>query len=106
MSEPFFFAFAHSPTVGDIAELVGATFDAATADRRIDGLAPIESAGPRDLAYFDNPKYLPALKATRAAACLLRAPSREKAPAGLATLVVENPRRPLNVRSKVRVVLS
>lgn len=93
MSEPFFFSFAFAPTVGDLAALVDAAFDAAQADRRIEGLAPIETAGPRDLVYFDNPRYLAALASTRAAAVLLRAPVREKAPAGVATLVVDHPYR-------------
>ena len=93
MPEPFFFAFGSHPTIGEIAELVGASFEAGGADRRIEGLAPIETAGPRDLAYFDNPRYLPALQTTRAGAVLLRSTSREKAPAGVATLVVDQPYR-------------
>ena len=93
MSEPFFFSFAFAPTVGDLAALVGARFEAGAADRKISGLAPLETAGPRDLAYFDNPKYLGALKTTRAAACLLRVGAGEKAPAGLVALVVDHPYR-------------
>ena len=93
MSEPFFFTLAHAPVVGDLAELVGATFDAGLADRRIAGLAPLETAGPRDLAYYDNPRYADALAATRAGACLIKSAVREKLPACVAALVVEDPYR-------------
>ncbi len=93
MSEPFFFTFAFPPTLGDLAEMVGAAFDAGAADRRIEGLAPIETAGPRDLAYYDNPRYLDALRTTRAAAVLLRAPARDRAPSSCVPLVVDNPYR-------------
>jgi UDP-3-O-[3-hydroxymyristoyl] glucosamine N-acyltransferase len=93
MSEPFFFTLAFHPKVSDIAELAGATFDAGLADRAIAGLAPIEFAGGRDLAYFDNPRYAQALATTRAGACLIRASAREKLPHGVAALVVADPYR-------------
>ena len=93
MSEPFFFSFAFAPTLGDLAVMVDAQFDAGAADRKIEGLAPIETAGPRDLAYFDNPRYLDALRTTRAGAVLLRAGARENLPDASAALVVDQPYR-------------
>ena len=32
----------------------------------IEGLAPLESAGPHQLAFLSNPRYRPQLEATRA----------------------------------------
>lgn len=93
MSEPFFFAFSTAPTVGDIAELIGAEFDAALADRRIRGLAAIERAGPQDLVYYDNPRYADELARTRAGACILRGDARARIPDGVAALVVDHPYR-------------
>ncbi|MDE2364007.1 MAG: UDP-3-O-(3-hydroxymyristoyl)glucosamine N-acyltransferase [Hyphomicrobiales bacterium] len=93
MAEPFFFAFDFAPTLGDIAGIADATFDAGLADIRIDGLSPIESAGPRDLVYYDNPRYARALATTRAAAVLLRASAADKAPSSAARLVVDHPYR-------------
>lgn len=93
MSEPFFFAIATAPTLGDLAAMVGAEFEAGLADLRISGLAPIEAAGPHDLAYYDNPRYAAALATTRAAACLLRAPAASKLPSGVAALIVDHPYR-------------
>ncbi len=51
MSEPFFFSLTSAPTVGDLAALANAEFDSQFAARRIEGLAALERAGPRDLAY-------------------------------------------------------
>jgi UDP-3-O-[3-hydroxymyristoyl] glucosamine N-acyltransferase len=93
MGEPFFFTLSFATTVGELSELVGARFDAADADIRIEGLAPIEAAGPRQLAYIDNPRYLAALGATRAAACLMRPAMAQRAPAGVASILVDDPYR-------------
>lgn len=93
MSEPFFFSLSSAPTVGDIAALANAEFDSQFAARRIEGLAALERAGPRDLAYFDNPRYGDELAATRAGACLLRANAFERVPDGVAALVVDHPYR-------------
>ena len=65
MSEPFFFTLSSTPTVGDIAALANAEFDSQFAARRIEALAALERAGPRDLAYFDNPRYGDELAGTR-----------------------------------------
>lgn len=93
MSEPFFFSLTNAPTVGDLAALVNAEFDSQFAARRIEGLAALERAGPRDLAFYDNPRYADELRKTRAGACLLRAGAFARAPAGLAALIVEDPYR-------------
>jgi UDP-3-O-[3-hydroxymyristoyl] glucosamine N-acyltransferase len=53
----------------------------------IDGVAPIERAGPRDLTFLANPRYAPHLATTRAAAVIL-APGHE---ASLPCLVSDNP---------------
>ncbi|MCB1523702.1 MAG: UDP-3-O-(3-hydroxymyristoyl)glucosamine N-acyltransferase [Rhodoblastus sp.] len=93
MSEPFFFSLTTAPTVGDLAALVNAQFDSQYAARRIKGLAALERAGPRDLSFFDNPRYGDALAATRAGACLLRPGAFERAPKGVAALIVDHPYR-------------
>jgi len=51
------------------------------------GVAPLESAGPGDLAYMDNPAYGGALAATRAAACLVTPRFAAKVPAHTVALV-------------------
>ncbi|MDP8919043.1 MAG: UDP-3-O-(3-hydroxymyristoyl)glucosamine N-acyltransferase [Pseudomonadota bacterium] len=51
------------------------------------GVAPLETAGPGDLAYMDNPAYGGALAATRAAACLVTPRYASKVPSGTVALV-------------------
>lgn len=51
------------------------------------GVAPLESAGPSDLAYMDNPAYVGALASTRARACLVTPRYAAKVPAQTVALV-------------------
>jgi UDP-3-O-[3-hydroxymyristoyl] glucosamine N-acyltransferase len=53
----------------------------------VEGVAPIEHAGPRDLSFLANPRYAAHLATTRAAAVIL-APGHE---ASLPCLVSDNP---------------
>jgi UDP-3-O-[3-hydroxymyristoyl] glucosamine N-acyltransferase len=53
----------------------------------VEGVAPLEQAGPRDLSFLANPRYAPHLATTRAAAVIL-APGHE---ASLPCLVTDNP---------------
>jgi UDP-3-O-[3-hydroxymyristoyl] glucosamine N-acyltransferase len=54
----------------------------------VDGIAPLEAAGPRDLSFFSNKKYRKAFEATRAAAVLVE-PELE-VPPGRTVLRVRN----------------
>jgi UDP-3-O-[3-hydroxymyristoyl] glucosamine N-acyltransferase len=59
-------------TVAEIATLTGAQPAAgAPLDRIINHIAPLDAAGPGDLAFFENFKYLDDLAVTHAGACLL-----------------------------------
>ena len=56
----------------------------------IRGVAPLDSAGPGELAFVANARYLPYLQGTRAGAVLLPRSLAEKAPGHLTTVVVED----------------
>lgn len=56
-------------------------------------VAPLDTAGPGDLAYMDNPRYGDALAATAAGACLVSPRFAERVPAGTAALVTREPYR-------------
>lgn len=56
--------------LGDIASAVGARLEG-SADVEIDGMDPVETAGPRSLSFVANPRYLGRLGATRAGALIL-----------------------------------
>lgn len=58
---------------------------------RIEGLAPLESAGPHQLAFLSNPRYQPQLQASQAG-CVIVAPAmREPAEARGACIVAADP---------------
>ncbi len=58
---------------------------------RIEGLSALESAGPNDLAYMDNPKYVAALEATRAGAVLVSQRFAGRVPESAAALITPYP---------------
>jgi len=79
-------------TVGEIAALTHAKLrDGDPADRRIDNIAPLDAAGPRDVTFLDKPKYLDALANTRAGACLIVPRFTASAPRGVALLETPDP---------------
>jgi UDP-3-O-[3-hydroxymyristoyl] glucosamine N-acyltransferase len=94
MTEPLFFKSAKSLTVAEIAGLTGAQpADGAPLDRVITHIAPLDTARPTDLAFFDNSRYLDDLAATHAGACLLAPRFVCKTPPGVAVLTVREPYR-------------
>ncbi len=94
MAEPVFFPQSQPLSLREIADIAGAALphgvDPGTA---ISGVAPLESAGPDDLAYMDNPKYTDALAATGAKACLVSRRFAAKVPAATIALVTDQPYR-------------
>ena len=94
MSEPLFFTSARALTVGEIATLTGAApYAAADLARRIDNIAPLDRAGPGDVAFLDNAKYAGELAATRAGACLVTDRFADQVPSRVAALVTPQPYR-------------
>jgi UDP-3-O-[3-hydroxymyristoyl] glucosamine N-acyltransferase len=94
MTEPLFFARASSLTVGEIAHLTGAEPRAgARLEHRISGIAPLDRAGPAELAFLDNARYADDLAVTRAGACLLSARFEGRAPGELNVLRAREPYR-------------
>ena len=94
MSEPIFFPPPQPLPLREVAAIAAAVLpDGADPEGRISGVAPLESAGPDDLAYMDNPKYAEALAATGARACLVSRRFASKVPAATVALVTEQPYR-------------
>lgn len=87
----------HFPTATEMAELSVAQI-ARLAEGRVlgdpealvGGVAPLESAGPGDLAFVANPRYLPYLQGTRAGAVLVPETLAEQAPERLPRVVVRD----------------
>ena len=79
-------------TVAEIAALTHAKLrDGDPADRRIGNIAPLDSAGPSDISFLDNSKYLDAFANTRAGACLIAPRFAASAPRGPALLETRHP---------------
>jgi UDP-3-O-[3-hydroxymyristoyl] glucosamine N-acyltransferase len=94
MTEPLFLRSAKALTVAEIATLTTAQPAAgAQLDRIISHIAPLDAAGPGDLTFFENLKYLDDLAATHAGACLLAPRYAGKAPPGVAVLTIREPYR-------------
>ncbi len=89
-----FFPAALAPTLAEIAAWTGATLaDESRADARIQNVSALDAAGPGDLTFLDNPRYLPQLKTTRAAAAFVQAKHRGDAPPACALLISPQPYR-------------
>ena len=94
MPEPIFFSQGQPISLREIADIAGEVLpDGADPDGTISAVAPLESAGPDDLAYMDNPKYADALAATEAKACLVSRSFAAKVPPSTIALVTGEPYR-------------
>jgi UDP-3-O-[3-hydroxymyristoyl] glucosamine N-acyltransferase len=89
---PDFFKPSGALTTGEIAALTNAKLrDGDPPDRSICNIAPLDSAGPSDISFLDNSKYIDDLKTTRAAACLVAPRFVALAPSGLIVLETARP---------------
>ena len=76
--------------LGDIVKALGGRLHG-DASVVIEGLAPLESAGPAELSFLSNPRYQPRLAASRAA-CVIVAPAlRDAALARGAAIEADDP---------------
>ena len=93
MAEHSFFAPAAQLSLADVAEIAGVAVPDGAPERVVSNVAPLEEAGPGDLSYMDNARYVDALAATRAGICLVSKRFAASIPAGTIALVVREPHR-------------
>lgn len=94
MSTPHFFKQPPGLTVSEIAYLTGAEPAAgARLDHVVTNIAPLDRAGPSDLAFLDTAKYADALMSTQAGACLTTQRFEKQAPSGVNVLRTQEPYR-------------
>jgi len=92
MADPRFFARSGPFSLDALAGLTGAALrDPKTGGLLLIDVAPLESAGPEDLTFLDNRKYLDAFARSRAGAAFVDERAIGSAPAGMALLVAPNP---------------
>jgi UDP-3-O-[3-hydroxymyristoyl] glucosamine N-acyltransferase len=92
MTQSAAFRTRESLTLGEIValtrcEIVGAI----DLDHRITGIATLDMAGPHDIAFYDNTRYLDDLRRTMAGACLVKSSQADKVPRGVAVLATRRP---------------
>lgn len=94
MAKIRFFPPSSAPSLAEVASWCGASLAAeADSGRVIQDVAALDQAGPDDLTFLDNPRYLDALKRTRAAAALVAPRYAGAQPATCAALVAPEPYR-------------
>jgi UDP-3-O-[3-hydroxymyristoyl] glucosamine N-acyltransferase len=92
MADPRFFDRAGPFSLADLAALSGARLvSPADADRRFSDVAPLEAAGPEDVTFLDNRKYVDAFARSRAGAAFVGERLTDPAPPGMALLVAAEP---------------
>ena len=94
MEHPGFFERAGPFALGTVAEAVGAKpADGSDPGIAIKDVRPLDNAGPGDLSFLDNRKYLPLVAKTAASACLVAPKFAGHVPAGTAGLITSEPYR-------------
>ena len=92
MTVPLFFKSSSGLSLREIAKLTGAQIrSGAQLDLLITNVAPLDRAGPCDLCFLDSAKYVDALMATSAGACLMTNRFAAQAPTGLNVLTAKEP---------------
>jgi UDP-3-O-[3-hydroxymyristoyl] glucosamine N-acyltransferase len=94
MEHPGFFANAGPFSLAELAKATDAELaPGADPDLQLANIRPLADAGPRDLAFLDNRKYLPDLLTSRAGACLVLPAFAGRVPQGTVALITRSPYR-------------
>ncbi len=94
MAKICFFLPTVAPSLAEVATWCSAALASQDdAGRVISDVAALDQAGPGDLTFLDNPKYLDVFQSTRASAALVAPRHVDAAPAGCAVLVTQEPYR-------------
>jgi UDP-3-O-[3-hydroxymyristoyl] glucosamine N-acyltransferase len=92
MPDPRFFTPAGPFTLAELASIAGAEPQAgADRGRRFSNVAALAEAGPDDVTFLDNRRYLRAFAETRAGCCLVEARFADRAPPGTQVLLTDRP---------------
>ncbi len=93
-ADPRFFDVAGPFTLAQLAEMTeSALADGANGAIELAGIAPLEVAGPSDLSFLENKRYLPSFLETKAGACFVHPAFADRAPAGTEVLLSKKPYR-------------
>jgi len=92
MADPRFFVRAGPISLAALASLSGAKLlDGSVGARLVYDVAPLESAGPDEVAFLDNRKYIGDFERSRAGAAFVAGDLAGRAPAGMVLLIAAQP---------------
>ena len=92
MPDPRFFTVAGPFTLQKLASVASAEIGPGTDPNAVfTDVAPLDAAGPTDVSFLDNKKYVGAFEVSRAGACLVHPDLASRAPKGMALLVTRKP---------------
>jgi UDP-3-O-[3-hydroxymyristoyl] glucosamine N-acyltransferase len=92
VEHPGFFDRAGPFPVSEVAAAAGAELGkSGDGGRTLSNVRPLSDAGPDDVSFLDNRKYLPQLAATRAGACLVHPALAGQVPSGTVPLLTKTP---------------
>jgi UDP-3-O-[3-hydroxymyristoyl] glucosamine N-acyltransferase len=101
MADPRFFTVAGPFTVAQLAARTGAAVaGAAESDRILKDVAPLDTAGPDDVTFLDNAKYLDTFRGTGAGAAFVHPNRADAAPKSLTLLLTPAPYRAFALASQ------
>jgi UDP-3-O-[3-hydroxymyristoyl] glucosamine N-acyltransferase len=92
MADPRFYSVAGPFTLKQLAEIARADIaSGADPQKAYADVAALDAAGPEDVSFLDNKRYVPAFSASKAGACLVDPALSGKAPQGMALLLTKEP---------------
>jgi UDP-3-O-[3-hydroxymyristoyl] glucosamine N-acyltransferase len=91
LGDPRFFVCAGPFPLSRVAAAAGGMADPAAADRPLQGVAPLQIAGPDQVSFLDNRRYAAELEATRAGAVIVHPEMASRVPAGCVAIVTKEP---------------
>lgn len=92
MEHPGFFKRAEPLSLAELAAKTGVACDNIDdTERVIEGVRPLSDAGPNDVSFLDNKKYLPQLGTTKAGACFVKPAFADRVPAKCTPLITKTP---------------
>ena len=89
--DPRFHACAGPQSLAAIAAAAGGRVEGGDPERRFDGVAPLAEAGPGEVGFLGERRYLDALRATGAGAVILQPAFAEAVPPGAVAILVDAP---------------
>lgn len=93
MADPRFYRSSGPLTLQQIADAAGGTVSGPDPERRFVGVATLGEAGPDEVSFLDNRRYVSALAGSRAGACIVHPRFAARAPQGMALILCSEPHR-------------